>query len=63
MGREVRWIWLRPNRTSAKKLVALIVEEYKKEQPEARRFLEDGTDDRFQFYKFSLIKREEYPPA
>lgn len=49
---RLKQIWLQPYKRSAKRMAALLSEEYEKRFPEAIHCLEEGLEDSLQFYHF-----------
>ena len=57
VAEKLKQIWLQPDKRSAEKLAALIIEEYESRYPEAMRCLEEGLEDSLQFYFFPEIDK------
>lgn len=57
LAEKLKQIWLQPDRSSAKKLASLLIEEYEGRYPEAMRCLEEGLEDSLQFYNFPEIDK------
>jgi putative transposase len=52
---HLKQIWLQPDKKSAKRAAAQLVQEYGERFPEATRCLEEGLEDSLQFYAFPEI--------
>jgi transposase-like protein len=55
---RLKQIWMQPDKRSAKRMAALLVEEYEKRFPEAIHCLEEGLEDSLQFYHFPEIDKK-----
>jgi transposase-like protein len=55
---RLKQIWTQPDAKSARKIAALLAEEYTKRFPEAVRCLEDGLEDSLAFYAFPEVDKK-----
>jgi putative transposase len=55
---RLKQIWMQPDKRSAKRMTALLTEEYEKRFPEAILCLEEGLEDSLQFYHFPEIDKK-----
>ena len=56
---RLKQIWLQPDKRNAKKIAALLGEEYDRRFPEAIHCLEEGLEDSPQFYHFPEIDKKQ----
>jgi putative transposase len=55
---RLKQIWMQPDKRNAKRMAALVCEEYEKRFPEAIHCLEEGLEDSLQFYHFPEIDKK-----
>jgi transposase-like protein len=55
---RLKQIWMQPDKRSAKRMAALVSEEYEKRFPEAIRCLEEGLEGSLQFYHFPEVDKK-----
>jgi putative transposase len=55
---HLKQIWLEPDKKSAKRAAAALIDDYGKRFPEAARCLEDGLEDSLSFYDFPEVDKK-----
>jgi transposase-like protein len=55
---HLKQIWLEPDKKSARRAAAALIEDYEKRFPEAIRCLEDGLEDSLSFYDFPEVDKK-----
>ncbi len=53
---HLKQIWLEPDKKSARRAAAVLIEDYEKRFPEAIRCLEEGLEDSLSFYDFPEVE-------
>ena len=60
---DLKQIWLEPDKKSARRAAAALIDDYEKRFPEAIRCLEEGLDDSLSFYDFPDIDKKRISSA
>ena len=55
---HLKQIWLEPDKKSAKRAAAALIDDYGKRFPEAARCLEEGLEDSLSFYDFPEVDKK-----
>ena len=55
---HLKQIWLEPDKKSARRAAAALIDDYEKRFPEAIRFLEEGLEDSLSFYDFPEVDKK-----